>query len=126
MNLQKLALFVDKEMPHGLKKYLELELFPQIQMKVGKGISISTACQWLWHEGFVYIEHKKALYYDGHDHPNVVEYCQIFLPAMEKYQSCLVEYQVGQVDIEVEELLVIGEWKLVLLAHDESTNKSGK
>ena len=60
MNPQKLAAFtknemipaeaekhsyhiVDKEMPEGLKKYLELELFPQVHLKVGKGISISTA-----------------------------------------------------------------------------------
>jgi hypothetical protein len=34
---------VDKEMPLGLKKYMELELFPRIHMKVGRGISISTA-----------------------------------------------------------------------------------
>ena len=34
---------IDKEMPCGLKKYLEVELFPRIQMKVRKGISISTA-----------------------------------------------------------------------------------
>jgi hypothetical protein len=32
----------DKEMPQGLKKYMEIELFPRIHMKVGKGISIST------------------------------------------------------------------------------------
>ena len=32
-----------------------------------------------------------------------------------------MEYQVGQVDIEVEKSLTNGEQKLVLLAHDEST-----
>jgi len=36
---------VDKEMPAGLKKYLELELFPRIHLKVGKGICLSTACR---------------------------------------------------------------------------------
>jgi len=30
---------VQEEMPAGLKKYLELELFPRVQMKVLKGIS---------------------------------------------------------------------------------------
>ncbi len=57
----------DKEIPRGLKKYLELELFPRIHMKVGKGISLSTACRWLQREGFKYTLHKKAIYYDGHD-----------------------------------------------------------
>ena len=35
------------EMPQGLKKYMEIELFPCIQLKVKKGISLSTARQWL-------------------------------------------------------------------------------
>jgi hypothetical protein len=34
---------VDEETPRGLKQYLEVELFMWIQLKVGKGISISTA-----------------------------------------------------------------------------------
>lgn len=34
---------VDKEIPQGLKRYLEVELFPRIHLKVGKGISLSTA-----------------------------------------------------------------------------------
>ena len=34
---------IDKEMLHGLKKYLEVKLFPWIQMKVRKGILIGTA-----------------------------------------------------------------------------------
>ena len=139
MNPQKLALFsknemipaeaakyltqiVDKEMPWGLKKYLELELFPRIQIKVGKGISISTARRWLRREGFEYMEHKKALYYDGHDRPDVVEYRQnVFLPTMEKYQQRLAEYQVAQVEIDGEKPFCICERKLVLVAHDEST-----
>ena len=39
-------------MPLALKKYMEVELFPWIQMKVSKGISISMASQWLQHEGY--------------------------------------------------------------------------
>ncbi|KIJ43493.1 hypothetical protein M422DRAFT_169742, partial [Sphaerobolus stellatus SS14] len=46
---------VETEMPNGLKKYQELELFPQIQMKVSKGISLRTAhphdrekMSWVW------------------------------------------------------------------------------
>jgi hypothetical protein len=79
---------VNKEMPRGLKQYLEVELFPRIQLKVGKGISISTARRWLHREGFCYMQHKKALYYDGHDRPDVLEYRQrVFLPTMERYHA---------------------------------------
>jgi hypothetical protein len=38
---------VNNEMPQGLKKYLEVELFPQIHLKVGKGISLHMARHWL-------------------------------------------------------------------------------
>jgi hypothetical protein len=72
---------VSKEMPAGLKKYMELELFPRIQLKVARGISLRMARRWLHKEGFKYTAHKKALYYDGHEHENVVDYRQnVFLP----------------------------------------------
>jgi hypothetical protein len=51
---------IETEMPAGLKKYLELELFPRIQMKVSKGISLRTARRWLHKEGFKYTAHKKG------------------------------------------------------------------
>ena len=113
---------VDKEMPEGLQKYLELELFPQVHLKVGKGISISTACWWLHQEGLCYIEHKKGLYYDCHDWPDVLDYCQNgFLPLMEKYHEWLVESMVGDVDKEVYKPRNCVERLLVILAQDEST-----
>ncbi|KAI6097339.1 hypothetical protein EDD16DRAFT_1527624 [Pisolithus croceorrhizus] len=34
---------VQNEMPQGLKCYMEIELFPHIHLKVGKGISLATA-----------------------------------------------------------------------------------
>jgi hypothetical protein len=58
---------VHDEMPQGLKKYTELEIFPCIQLRVKKGVSLSTARRWLQSEGFRYIGYKKGLYFDGHD-----------------------------------------------------------
>ncbi|KAF8572941.1 hypothetical protein K439DRAFT_1625422 [Ramaria rubella] len=56
------------EMPNGLKKYLELELFPQIQYKAGShGIAIHTAQCWLHANGFEFKSHAQGLYYDGHE-----------------------------------------------------------
>jgi hypothetical protein len=49
-----------EEMPKGLRKYMEIELFPHIHLKVGQGISLSTACRWLHLEGFCYTSHKKV------------------------------------------------------------------
>ncbi|KAH7902939.1 hypothetical protein BJ138DRAFT_1120921 [Hygrophoropsis aurantiaca] len=58
---------VDNKIPQGLKRYMELELFPRVHLKVGRGISLATARRWLRHEGFRYTSHKKGLYFDGHD-----------------------------------------------------------
>jgi hypothetical protein len=115
---------VDKEMPQGLKKYLELELFPRIQYcTVGKGVTLETARQFLHKEGFRFTEHKKALYYDGHERPDVVEYRQrVFLPAMEKHRERLVEYTVGNVTAElVKKPANYVERQLVIVPHDEMT-----
>ncbi|KAJ7829648.1 hypothetical protein B0H14DRAFT_1204992 [Mycena olivaceomarginata] len=53
---------VNKEMPRGLKKYPEVELFPRIGYKVSRGISLATARRWLHKQGFEYMEVKKGLF----------------------------------------------------------------
>ena len=80
---------------------MELDLFPHIHLKVGKGISLATARRWLRHEGFRYTSYKKGLYFNGHDHPDVVQYRQdIFLPRMKEYEARLVQYVIGNIKIE--------------------------
>jgi hypothetical protein len=116
---------VKVEMPTGLKKYLELELFPCIQIKVSRGISLHTACCWLHKKGFKYTVHKKALYFDGHEHKNVIAYWQnVFLPLMKEHMKRLVFFEVGNVKKEGELNLQPDQLKLVLLAHDEMTAQS--
>lgn len=115
---------VDEEMPRGLKKYLELELFPRINMRAGKkGVSIRTARRWLRSEGFQYTAHKKGLYYDGHERPDVVDYRQNeFLPQMAEYKRRLVEFAVDEVHREMPSSQGnFVETRLVTLAHDEMT-----
>jgi hypothetical protein len=110
-------------MPRGLKQYLEHELFPRVHLKVGRGISLSTARRWLHREGFRYTTFKKGLYFDGHDRPDVVEYRQShFLPTMKSYKTRLVRYTVGNVEIEEDpHPSNCNERRLVLCAHDEMT-----
>ena len=109
-------------MPQGLKKYMEIELFLWIQLKVGHGISLSTAHCWMHKEGFQYISHKKGLYFDGHDRPDVA-YCQeVFLPTMKNYEYQFVKYNVGDVDKEstIPPQNYV-EHRLVLCLQDEMT-----
>ncbi len=119
---------VDEEMPRGLMKYMQVELFPRIHMKAsGKGISIETARRFLYKEGFRYEEHKKALYYDGHERPDVVAYRQNeFLPAMAKYRKRLVEYMIGDVSKKIQKAndSLADGLELVLVSHDEMTTQA--
>lgn len=93
------------EMPEGLKRYMELELFPHIQLKPSKGISLATACRLLKREEFQFQNYKKSLYYDGHEHPDVIADHQLhFLPEMVKYEEHLVEYITGDVEHELQKV----------------------
>lgn len=119
---QYLQNIVMTEIPQGLKKYLELELFPRIHLKPANGISLRTARRWLHRQGFRYTEHHKALYFDGHERPDVVQYRQdIFLPAMASYRSRIVEYVIGNVEREVDKAQNYVERRIVVACHDETT-----
>lgn len=114
---------IKDEMPKGLKRYMEVVLFPRIHLKVGRGVSISTARRWMRREGFRFLSYKKGLYYDGHDRDDVVDYRQkSFLPEMERHKRRLVQYIVGSVEHEhLYQPDNYVERRLVLCAHDEMT-----
>jgi hypothetical protein len=113
------------EMPCGLKIYMKYELFPRIHLKVGRGISLSTAHRWMHREGFQYILHKKGLYFDGHDQPNIVAYHQNhFLPMMKKYEPCIVRYNVGDIDTELIQPQNYVGHRLIVCAQDEMTTQA--
>lgn len=115
---------IQEEMPCGLKHYMEVGLFPHIHLKVGQGISLSTACCWLCGKGFQYISHKKGLYFDGHDWPNVLVYHQNdFLPTMKSLEPCLVQFIIGNVDEQIPSSNCV-ERPPVLCSHDESTSQA--
>ena len=54
---------LNNKMPKGLKKYMELELFPQVHMKVGHGISLNSACRWLQKEVQVHFTSKGLVFW---------------------------------------------------------------
>ncbi|TFY69697.1 hypothetical protein EVJ58_g265 [Rhodofomes roseus] len=143
MNPSKLQQFVSKEMPskeanayarritveeipRGLKKYLEEILLPRLHLRkpAGRGFSLSTMHCVMLREGFTFSMHKKVLYYDGHERPDVVHDRQHrFIPEIQLLRSCMVQYVVGDVThkVEVNNLEQDAGPRLVLVAHDEST-----
>ncbi|KAF7311740.1 hypothetical protein MIND_00184100 [Mycena indigotica] len=120
---------VDDEIPKALRKYVTTTLFPRIGVKAGlrHSISLSTARKWMAKFGWKYQEHKKALYYDGHERPDIVDYRQKeFIPAMLRHKPRLVEYVVGDIHCLVDKGTArwTPERALVLCAHDEVTTQA--
>ncbi|KAI0717862.1 hypothetical protein C8T65DRAFT_694053 [Cerioporus squamosus] len=92
-------IIISEEMPQGLKHYVENSVLPRLNLKPGRhGLSLLTMRRLLLSEGFTYSEHRKAIYYDGHERPDVVADRQgRFIPAMQSIRDRLVQYEVGNV-----------------------------
>ena len=109
-------------MPNGLKKYMELELFPRIQVKAGKGISLHTACRWLHKEGLKYTAHTKKPFI------MMAMSMKMWCSTVKKSssQGCesqslnWLNFKVEDIDKEVEQEFP-DRVKLVLVAHGEMT-----
>ncbi|TBU23040.1 hypothetical protein BD311DRAFT_811054 [Dichomitus squalens] len=114
-----------EEMPNGLKDFVTTVILPQYHLKPGRlGLSRSTMRRLLISEGFTWSEHRKAVYYDGHERPDVVkDRNERFIPAMQAIRYRLVRYKVGAVDTEEHPDLqlngILVRPRLVLVAHDE-------
>jgi len=72
------------EMPRGLKQYVEDVLLPRYHLKPGhKGLSLSTMWNLMLAEGFAWTQYGKAVYFDGHERPDVVrDRNECFIPEM--------------------------------------------
>ncbi|KZT56485.1 hypothetical protein CALCODRAFT_435718, partial [Calocera cornea HHB12733] len=93
---------VYREMPKGMCRYLQ-------------------ETRWMRREGFRYMSYKKAVYLDGHERPDVVEYRQnVFLPTMAEFQPRMREWMPGNVHEEIVKNPAHGR-PLVKVVHDEST-----
>ncbi|TFY50693.1 hypothetical protein EVG20_g11382 [Dentipellis fragilis] len=115
---------VSEEIPRGLKKYLEEVLLPRLHLRKpkGRGFSLSTMRRVMLNYGFTYSLHKKAIYYDGHERPDVIDDRQTrFIPEMLSRRERIVRYVVGDVTCEVTDSINFAQTRLVLVAHDEST-----
>lgn len=55
---------VQHALPTGLLRYLDIELFPRLNLKPAKPISRRTACRWLHQFGFGFKRHFKSVYYE--------------------------------------------------------------
>lgn len=117
---------VSQEMPQGLKNFVETTILPRSQLKPSRlGLSLATMRRVMLREGFSFMEHKKSVYFDGHERPDVVEDRQNrFIPAIEKIRPRIVKYSVQDVTKEIpfDPATDTSETPpIVLVAHDEMT-----
>ena len=116
---------VNHNIPLGLKHYIETTLLPSMHVKPSHlGLSLSSMHRLMLREGFKYSEHKKAVYYDGHERPDVVaDRNNRFLPLMNTIHPYLTQYKVGEVSTELsrDPTIPAGTPRYVLVAHDEMT-----
>ncbi|KAJ6465381.1 hypothetical protein C8R45DRAFT_939583 [Mycena sanguinolenta] len=118
MDPAKLVEFSEQKMvPAATDKYLrkiteeEMPAAWRSSSFLGWFLKLAVASLSAWHivffsgGGFAYTEHKKGLYYDGHERPDVVDDCQNrFLPAMAGHHVRLVEYKDSDVDTELDKM----------------------
>ena len=53
-------------------------------------------------DGFAFTIHKKAIFYDGHEQPDVVsDWQNCFIPEILAHQQQMVQYEIGDVTQEV-------------------------
>ncbi len=111
-----------EEMPQGLKHHFETVVLPRLHLR-SNGISLSTIRRVMLEDGFAFTVHKKAIFYDGHERPDVVNDRQNrFIPEILALRPRIVRYEIGDV---MHEARVVGPQpdgpRYVLVAHDEST-----
>ncbi|KAJ7061135.1 hypothetical protein C8F01DRAFT_1252777 [Mycena amicta] len=115
------------EMPRGLLKYIKETVLPRLQHKrAGKGFSLATMRRVMIREGFRFTEPKKAVYYDGHERPDVVaDRNDCFLAAMQAIRSKLIRFEGGNVTKRIEPTSDDPNFKPhILCSHDEMTTQA--
>jgi hypothetical protein len=60
-----------EEIPHGLRHHFESVILPRLHLQTN-GISLLTICRVMIEDRFSFTIHKKAIFYDSHEHPDVV------------------------------------------------------
>ena len=87
----------------------------------GRDIKLWFAKAFLKDLGFSIRRHSKALYYDGHERPDVRVRRTRFLKEMKRFERRMTTYSGRNCEIATPPMLSAGERELVLVVHDEST-----
>ena len=107
-------------MPETFWSALNQEVLPYLNIQLKKPLCNRTARRWPVKLGYRHIELQKGLYVDGHDHADVVEYCnKVFLPKMHEYECRMTHYDGKELTPQPPQL-ELGEKQIITLWHDEA------
>ncbi|CAB4474979.1 unnamed protein product [Rhizophagus irregularis] len=107
-----------KVTPIKFKKFIEQNLLTQLGVSKKKTIDVSTAVRWLHILGYTKQRQKQGVYYDGHEHADVVQYRNKFLSDIFEYEKLMSRYEGENMDRILPDLAE-GEKEHILVTHDE-------
>jgi len=112
-----------KVIPVKFQKGLNEIILPSLSIYPSKPLCKRTARRWLVKLGWRRTKIKKGVYVDGHEHVDVVSYCQNdFLPKMLEYECRMAKYERVGDDLQcIAPTLQPGEQELIPEFHDESS-----
>lgn len=103
-----------------IKKFIDDEIIPSF-LGVKGTVSIFTISKYLHEWGYLYRKNKRALFFDGHEREDVVNYRTNWAKRMLEYMERSEFYQGDDQEEVLEPLLKENEQKIVFVTHDEST-----
>ena len=107
--------------PIVFQDYVVKTLFPQFG--INKGLSRNAATRWMFKLGFSPQEHRKCLYFDGHERPDVVEARKQYIKDFDFHRKFSRMYAGDNLDVAIAvDPEILGDMKeTVFIFHDEST-----
>ncbi|KZS92070.1 hypothetical protein SISNIDRAFT_442933 [Sistotremastrum niveocremeum HHB9708] len=118
------TLEVGKVSPKLMHTYVNTVLLPSVQSRTKKrNVSLSQARRWLHLLGYRRSKHKKAIYWDGHERPDVQKRRKQFLKEMAEFDLRLAKFDDNENGefVRVAPSLQEGEKEIIVIFHDEST-----
>lgn len=114
-------------------KWVNKSLLPNWTLEAGfpRKVSVETARTWLHHLGFEVLKAKKGIFIDGHERPDVIEYCKEFLRRMVKigflhFTNAPTEDAQKALPDDIDPPTLERRSKTVVFCHDESTFQSNE
>ncbi|KAI9329106.1 hypothetical protein BD770DRAFT_477956 [Pilaira anomala] len=101
-------------------EFIDEEIVPSL-LGVTGNICATTLSNYLYEWGYAYRKNEKAIFFDGHERTDVVEYRDAWSKRMVDYMERSEFYEGEDMEKVLQPVLEDGEKKIVFVTHDEST-----